>query len=146
MPDESVVLTDALAADLLKSAEARQRSWFWSFWAWTLVHWLFAAGSVIAATLAASQAKADTTRYYAVIAAISGALLTVLNPQRRAGGYISAWTVMDIALDRFRFESRSATIVRDAKARGEAMIRGGEVAAAETSPLRRPTIGGAGSV
>ena len=143
MPEVPVVLDDALAADLLKRAEARQKTWFMSFLTWTFWHWLFAGGTVIAAIIASSQAVSPGTgRLCALGAAISGALLSLLNPQRRAGGYIAAWTELDLALDRFRYESQSAAIISDAKARGEAMIRGGEIPAGQTPPRKPRQPGG----
>jgi hypothetical protein len=109
----------------------RAEVWLKYFRSWLVAYYVLAIASTASATAVAATHSVLGCHegfgwLYTVLSwlsALSIALLSLLKPWQRAVGYINAWRVMDIALDRYRYNlSLDASQLIDAKASGERMI------------------------
>ena len=82
----------------------------WKYWAsvWNRVHILVGGSSVALSTIVAANTKSDFLGSKAVgvasAAAIAAFLLTTLNPQKTAKGFVNAYRHLEKAVSRFRFD------------------------------------------
>jgi hypothetical protein len=97
----------------------------WKLWAsvWNWIHIVVGGASVALSTIVAANTKSDFLGSKAIVvasaAAIAAFLLTTLNPQKTAKGFVNAYRHLEKAISRFRFDpSLSETDLGKAEAEG----------------------------
>jgi len=82
----------------------------WRFWAsvWNWVHIVVGGSSVALSTIVAANTNHDFLGSNAIVvasaAAIAAFLLTTLNPQKTAKGFVNAYRHLEKAVSRFHFD------------------------------------------
>jgi hypothetical protein len=121
--------------------EKRQTIWYRSFWAWSVTYYILAALTLIFSTLVAAKPKiiSASPDFYDLIAwivAILTGLNTLFQPLEKGGRFRRAWTLLSVALTRYRADTAyKLDQVLAAYEQGEAIIH--ETPAQQT-PAQHP--------
>ena len=85
------------------AVQSRLNGWFYAFWGFTICHYLFGIGGVIASCLAASTTDKTTQQVAGVIGAMCVSIIGFVQPDRRFRQYVTAWRLLDNKVNLFRY-------------------------------------------
>ncbi len=128
--------------EAVSDQEKRRTIWYRSFWAWSITHYVLAVLTLIFSTLVAAKptiisGSVDFYNAVAWIVAILTGLNTLFQPLEQGGRYRRAWTLLSVALTRYRANTDyKLDQVLTAYEQGEAIIH--ETAAPQTAPHHAP--------
>ncbi|MCE7057981.1 hypothetical protein LZF95_25070 [Algoriphagus sp. AGSA1] len=86
-----------------RSVKKRLDGWFITFWAFTICHYLFGIGGVLASTIAASYDDNDVSRTCGTIAAVCIAFVGFVKPDDKYRKHVIAWRILDEKVNLYRF-------------------------------------------
>jgi ABC-type anion transport system duplicated permease subunit len=86
-----------------KAVKKRLNGWFTTFWIFTICHYLFGIGGVLASTIAASANDTNTTRIAGVIAAVCIAVIGFIKPDEKYRKNVIAWRLLDEKVNQYRY-------------------------------------------
>jgi hypothetical protein len=87
-----------------EKVERRLNGWFTTFWVFTICHYLFGIGGVLASTIVAATAKTDpeTARIAGIISAICIAIIGFIKPEEKYRKHVIAWRILDEKVNLYR--------------------------------------------
>ncbi len=87
-----------------KEVQKRLNGWFTTFWGFTICHYLFGLGGVLASTIVAATAKTDPdlARNAGIISAVCIAIIGFLKPDEKYRKYVIAWRLLDEKVNLYR--------------------------------------------
>lgn len=85
-----------------KAVNSRLNGWFTTFWAFTICHYLFGIGGVLASTIAASTGDPKTQKIAGVISAVCIAIIGFVKPDEKYRKHVIAWRILDEKVNLYR--------------------------------------------
>ena len=85
-----------------KSVKARLDSWFYTFWGFTICHYLFGIGGILASTIAAST-EGNESRVAGIVAAVCIAFIGFVKPDDKYRKNVIAWRILDEKVNQYRY-------------------------------------------
>lgn len=79
----------------------RLNGWFYSFWGFTICHYLFGIAGVLCSTIAAAS-TGDAVKVFSVIASGCMAFVGFVQPDRQYRKYVIAWRLLDEKVNLYR--------------------------------------------
>ena len=84
-----------------KSVSARLNGWFITFWGFTICHYLFGIGGVLASTIAAVDS--DASKVAGTIAAVCIAFIGFVKPDEKYRKFVTSWRILDEKVNLYRY-------------------------------------------
>ena len=103
---EEIVSTLKPEYEVPLAVKKRLKGWFSTFWIFTICHYLFGIGGVLASTIVAATANSNqndnTAKIAGVISAICMAIIGFVKPEEKYRKHVIAWRILDAKVNLYR--------------------------------------------
>ncbi len=101
------------------AVQKRLDGWFTTFWAFTICHYLFGIGGVLASTIVAASSDTHTQKIAGIISAVCIAIVGFVQPDQKYRKFVIAWRLLDEKVNKYRYNLISVGDLVDGMALAE---------------------------